>query len=76
MHGFRATASTLLHEAGWDHIIIERQLAHVHKDRVASAYNRAEYWADRVAMMQWYADYLDALKAGEPEPPLPRRAAP
>lgn len=27
-HGFRSMASTLLHELGWDHQVIERQLAH------------------------------------------------
>ena len=27
-HGFRSMASTLLHEQGWNHQVIERQLAH------------------------------------------------
>ena len=28
-HGFRSTASTILHEQGWNHEVIEVQLAHL-----------------------------------------------
>ena len=28
-HGFRSTASTILHEQGWNHDVIEVQLAHL-----------------------------------------------
>ena len=62
VHGFRSTASTLLHEAGFEHLVIERQLAHVPRDRVAAAYNRSEYLDKRREMMQWYADHLDKLR--------------
>ena len=63
-HGFRATASSLLNESGkWNSDAIERQLAHVGSDDVRRAYARAEYWDERVRMMQWWADYLDRLKA-------------
>jgi len=34
---------------------IERQLAHKEKDAVRAAYNRAEYFPDRVRMMQQWA---------------------
>ncbi len=60
-HGFRATASTLLHEHGWDHQIIELQLAHKQRDQVAAAYNRSARLKDRTMMMQAWADYLDKL---------------
>ncbi len=63
-HGFRAMASTLLNELGWQPDIIERQLAHVEQNRVRAAYHRAEYLAERVRMMQAWADYLDGLKSG------------
>lgn len=64
-HGFRATASSLLNESGeWHPDAIERQLAHVESDDVRRAYARAEFWDERVRMMQWWADYLDELKAG------------
>ncbi|PBB41724.1 integrase [Mesorhizobium sp. WSM3866] len=59
IHGFRSTASTVLNESGlWSPDAIERQLAHVHGDKVRSAYNRSEYWADRVKMMEWWSNYL------------------
>jgi integrase len=62
-HGFRATASTLLNESGkWHPDAIERQLAHVESNDVRRAYARAEFWDERVRMMQWWADYLDGLR--------------
>ena len=62
-HGFRATASTLLNECGkWHPDAIERQLAHVENNDVRRAYARGEHWDERVKMMQWWADHLDALK--------------
>lgn len=61
-HGFRALASTRLNEMGWSPDVIERQLAHVERNKVRSAYNRAQYLAERRQMMQAWADYLDALR--------------
>jgi len=58
-HGFRGTASTILHENGWDAELIERQLAHTEKNKVKAAYNHAAYLPKRREMMQWWADYLD-----------------
>ena len=60
-HGFRSMASTLLNEMGWRSDVIERQLAHVDKNKVRSAYNRAEYITERRQMMQAWADFLDSL---------------
>ncbi|HHL2709811.1 TPA: tyrosine-type recombinase/integrase, partial [Yersinia enterocolitica] len=50
-HDFRATASTRLHEMGYRHEVIERQLAHVEKNRVSAAYNHAEYMPERRQLM-------------------------
>jgi integrase len=61
-HGFRTTASTRLNEMGFSPDAIERQLAHVDGNNVRRAYNAAEYWAERVTMMQSWADYLDELR--------------
>jgi integrase len=63
-HGFRTTASTLLHEQGYHSDMIERQLAHAERNRVKAAYNRAQHLPERRKMMQSWADYLDGLKAG------------
>lgn len=62
VHGFRSIASTILNEKGYRPDIIEMQLAHVDKNQVRAAYNRAEYIEERAKMMQEYADYLDSLK--------------
>lgn len=64
-HGFRATASTLLHEMGWPPEVIELQLAHRQRNQVAAAYNRSARLAERTTMMQTWADYLDNLKTGK-----------
>jgi integrase len=70
-HGFRAIASTLLNETGrWNADAIERQLGHVESNDVRRAYARGEYWTERVAMMQEWADYLDTLKVGAQIIPL------
>ena len=63
-HGFRSMASTLLHEQGWLHDVIERQLAHSDRNKVSAAYNYAEHLPKRREMMQHWADYLDALRGG------------
>lgn len=62
-HGARHTASTLLRDHGWRKDFVEKQLAHI-EGGVSGVYNKAEYLAQRRTMMQWYADYLDALKSG------------
>ena len=64
--GFRASASTLLNEMGrWNPDAIERQLAHMEENDVRRAYmHAAEFWSERVEMMQVWADYLDQLRYG------------
>jgi integrase len=62
-HGFRSTASSLLNESKiWRPDVIERTLAHEDENAVRSIYNRTDYWDERVEMMQWWSDQLDALK--------------
>jgi integrase len=64
-HGFRALASTALNEAGhFDRDAIEMQLAHLEGSDSRRPYNRARYLDIRAPMMQWWADYLDALDGG------------
>lgn len=64
-HGFRAMASTLLNQSGkWRPDVVERSLAHGERDKIRAAYNRAQYWDERVEMAQWWSDYLDALRDG------------
>ncbi len=74
-HGFRAMASTLLNESGkWNPDAIERALAHGDSDAVRGAYHRGAHWAERVAMMQWWSDHLDALRDGADVLPFKKEA--
>lgn len=70
-HGFRAMARTILDEIL--HVrpdYIEHQLAHAVRDPNGRAYNRTAHLPERRAMMQQWADYLDALKANNVLPML------
>ena len=73
-HGFRAMASTLLNAQGFRPDVIERQLAHAERNKVRASYNRAEYLTERKAMMQHWADYLDALRSGADVIPIGKKA--
>lgn len=57
-HDLRRTASTLLHESGYNTDWIEKCLAHEQKG-VRAVYNKAEYSEQRRAMMQDWADMID-----------------
>lgn len=58
-HDFRATASTILHEAGYNSEWIELQLAHVDKNTVRGTYNHAQNIVERRKMLQDWADIID-----------------
>ena len=64
-HGFRGLASTILHEQGYMHDAIERQLAHNEKNQVSAAYNHAQHLPYRRQMMQDWANYLDNVRTGK-----------
>jgi len=62
-HGFRATASSILNEEGFNPDAIERQLAHQERNGVRAAYtHHARYMDERIKMMQWWANFLDKQK--------------
>ena len=57
-HGFRSLFSTVVNESNlFNPDAIERQLAHVPQNRIRSAYNRAQYWDERVKIMEWYGEH-------------------
>lgn len=64
-HGFRATASTELHELGFPSDLIEFQLAHAERNQTKASYNHAQFWDSRKAMMQQWADLVDAWSRGD-----------
>ena len=61
-HGFRTTASTILHEMAWEHDVVETQLAHITGTTTSRSYNRAIHLPKRKKMMQDWSDYLEKLK--------------
>ena len=63
-HGMRSMASTILNEEGFDPELIEVALAHVDKDEVRSAYNRADYIERRRPMMVWWSEHIQEAATG------------
>lgn len=59
IHDFRRTASTLLHEQGFNTDVVEKALAH-EQGGVRGVYNKAEYLDPRQRMLQAWADFVDA----------------
>lgn len=74
-HGLRSTASTMLNESGkWHPDAIERALAHGDSNAVRGAYNRGNYWDERVRMAQWWSDHLDQMREGGKVIPMKRNS--
>jgi integrase len=68
-HGFRALFSTWANESGvYQRDAIERQLAHVDKNAIRRAYNRAEYLDEREKIMQDWGDFVTASLADNVTP--------
>jgi integrase len=62
-HDLRRTASTILHEQGFDPLVVEKALNHSVRG-VAGVYNRAQYADQRRRMLQHWGDYIDGLRSG------------
>ena len=63
VHGFRATARTLLDEVlKYRPDYIEHQLAHSVKDPLGRAYNRTTHLEERKKMMQEWSNFLDKVR--------------
>lgn len=62
-HGMRSIARTAAEESGkFKTDVLEAALAHSKKDEIIAAYNRAEYLTERVALMQWWSNYVQAQR--------------
>lgn len=64
-HGFRSLFSTVTNEH--DRTlgdVVERALAHQDRNKVRASYLRSTFLNDRVRLMQWWADHLDARRKG------------
>lgn len=62
-HGMRSIARTAAEESSkFRTEVLEAALAHSKKDEIIAAYNRAEYLAERVVLMQWWSGYVQAQR--------------
>lgn len=64
-HGTRGTFSTWAYGAGYRGEAIEQQLAHLETDPTKRAYLQAEFWPERVKIMDAWGAHLHGLKAGQ-----------
>lgn len=55
-HGLRSIASTAMNEANFNPDVIESSLAHIEKNSVRKAYNRATYLSQRKELMVWWGE--------------------
>ncbi len=74
VHGFRASARSILSEQGWSREAMERQLDHKETDSTVAAYARAEHLPERHQMMQAWANTCDALETGGEVIPIRQEA--
>lgn len=70
VHGFRASARSILSEQGWSVEAMERQLDHKEADGTVAAYARSQHLPERRKMMQAWADTCDALEMGADVVPI------
>lgn len=73
VHGFRASARSILSEQGWSVEAMERQLDHKEADGTVAAYARSQHLPERRRMMQAWADTCDALETGADVVPIQSR---
>lgn len=66
IHGLRGTGSTILNEVGFRRDAVEVALSHRDKNAIRAAYNHTDYLDERRIMMQWWSDFIDGAKTGDP----------
>ncbi len=72
LHGFRASARSMLAERGWSEVALERQLDHAETRQTVASYARSQHMDERRKLM---ADWGACVAAMENDRPLPRRVA-
>lgn len=63
-HGLRSIASTAMNEANFNPDVIETSLAHIEKNSVRKAYNRATYLIQRKELMLWWGEIITSASSG------------
>ncbi len=74
LHGFRASARSVLSERGWTVAALERQLDHAERSKVVAAYARSEHLEERRRIMNDWGAVVAALESGDNVVPLQRVA--
>ncbi|KAK6030298.1 site-specific recombinase, phage integrase family [Ostertagia ostertagi] len=65
LHGFRASARSILGERGWSRDALERQLDHAERNKVVAAYARGEHLDERRRLMADWGAVVTALESGQ-----------
>lgn len=63
-HGFRSLGSTTLNEQGFNPDAIEAALSHADENEIRRAYNRSDYFEQRVIMMGWWSNHIEQASKG------------
>jgi integrase len=62
-HGMRSTFSTIANESqNFTPDAIEAALSHEIGNKIRTAYARSDYFEQRIPLMRWWSNYLDAVK--------------
>lgn len=65
LHGFRASARSILSERGWSFAALERQLDHAEHSKVVAAYARAEHLNERRKLMDDWGSLVQQLESAK-----------
>lgn len=63
-HGLRSLGSTTLNEQGFNPDAIEAALSHADDNEIRRAYNRSDYFEQRIIMMGWWSDHIEQASQG------------
>lgn len=63
-HGLRSLGSTTLNEQGFNPDAIEAALSHSDENEIRRAYNRTDYFEQRIIMMDWWSNHIEQASQG------------
>lgn len=63
-HGIRSLGSTTLNEQGFNPDAIEAALSHSDDNEIRRAYNRSDYFEQRIVLMKWWSDHIEQASQG------------
>lgn len=63
-HGIRSLGSTTLNEQRFNPDAIEAALSHSDDNEIRRAYNRSDYFDQRIIMMEWWSKHIEQASQG------------